>query len=150
MTLCYLLIWNILLAFLYLLWHWHFCREEDSWFLEWVSICLIFLNFERALKELYKLLSALPPILSWNPHLLWLSSQSFFQDYFYSGHQGSSCHRIQGSFLSPTLTQTFSRILQNFFHPFLWGHHTFTTSLPSHSSVLHLFAQWPLLLIKFC
>ena len=55
MTLWFLLIWNISSAFLYLLWHWHFCGEEASWFLEWVSIHLIFLNFERALKELCKL-----------------------------------------------------------------------------------------------
>lgn len=47
-------IWNISLAFLCLSWHWWICGEEAGWFLEYISICLIFLNFQRALKELYK------------------------------------------------------------------------------------------------
>lgn len=50
-----LLTWNIPSAFLQLSWHWHFCGQQARWFLECLSICLIFLNFEKALKGSYEL-----------------------------------------------------------------------------------------------
>lgn len=96
-----LLTWNIPSAFLQLSWHWHFCGQQARWFLECLSICLIFLNFEKALKGSYELPVSPAFSLSWDPHLLWLLSLSFSQDCFYSGHQWPSCHKIRWPVPSP-------------------------------------------------